>query len=73
MISLIIPIKYDVYTIACFYIHIYEKLNISMGTILPPFHLSTLSTYQSTPHAGLTCFAEHYNVTIKNGLIRVRE
>ena len=69
MISLIITIKYDVYTIAFFYIHIYEKLNIRMGTILPPFHLYTLSTYPSTPHAGLTCLAEHYNVTIKYGLI----
>ena len=71
MISLIIPIIYDVYTIAYVYIHIYEKLNISMGTISPPFHLSTLSIYPSTPHASLTGFAENYNVKIKNGLIRV--
>ena len=42
MISLIIPIIYDVYTIANVYIHIYEKLNISLGTISPPFHLSKL-------------------------------
>ena len=53
MRSLIIPIIYDVYTIAYVYIHIYEKLNISMGTIFPPFPLSTPSIYPYTPRAEL--------------------
>ena len=71
MISLNIAIIYDVYTLAHVYINVYGKFNIGMETIFPPFHLSTLSIYPSTPHANLTGFAEHYNVKIKNGLIRV--
>ena len=54
MISLNTLIIYDVYTIAYVYIHIYEKFNISVGTIFPPFHLFTLSIYPATPHPGLT-------------------
>ena len=73
MISLIIAIIFDVYTIAYVYINVYGKFNIGMETIFPPFHLSTLSIYPSTPQADLTGFPEHCKITIKNELIRVRK